>query len=323
MKAVVYECYGPPEVLQLTEVPKPAPRDDELLIKTRATTVTSGDWRARSLEMPTGFGAMSRLVFGLQRPRQPVLGTELAGEVEAVGKDVTRFKVGDQVFAFSGAGMGCYAEYKCMREDGSVALKPQNLSHDEAAAISFGGTTALHFLRVGKVQSGDKVLINGASGGVGTAAVALARHFGAEVTGVCSEANVELVESLGADHVIDYKSQDFTRTGTTYDVIIDTAGTAPFSRCKDSLKDGGRLLIVLGGLPDMLQAPWQSLTSRKKVIAGVASGPVEDLRFLAGLAETGAFKPFVDRRYPLAQVVDAHRYVDTGHKRGNVILTVD
>jgi NADPH:quinone reductase-like Zn-dependent oxidoreductase len=323
MRAVVYERYGPPEVLQLREVPKPAPKDNELLIRTRATTVTSGDWRARSLEMPPGFGPMSRLMFGLRRPRQPVLGTELAGEVQAVGKRVSRFKVGDQVFAFSGASMGCYAEYKCMPEDGAVALKPANLSHDEAAAISFGGTTALHFLRIGKVQSGDKVLINGASGGVGTAAVMLAKHFGAEVTGVCGAANVELVESLGADHVIDYMSQDFTRHGTNYDVIVDVAGTAPFSRCKDSLKAGGRLLIVLGGLPEMLRAPWRTLTSGKKVIAGVASGPAEDLRFLGRLAETGTFKPFVDRRYPLAQVVDAHRYVDTGHKRGNVILTLE
>jgi NADPH:quinone reductase-like Zn-dependent oxidoreductase len=194
MKAVVYERYGPPEVLQLKDVAKPTPKDNELLIRTRATTVTSGDWRARSLQMPVGFGFMSRLVFGIQRPRQPVLGTELAGDIEAVGKDVSRFKIGDRVFAFSGASMGCYAEYKCMPEDGSVALKPANLSYDEAAAMSFGGTTALHFLRAGKVQSGDKVLINGASGGVGTAAVALAKHFGAEVTGVCSTANVALLD---------------------------------------------------------------------------------------------------------------------------------
>jgi len=322
MKAIVYERYGPPEVLQLKEVEKPTPKDNEVLIKTHATTVTSGDWRVRSLSVPVGFGLISRLVFGISRPRQPILGTELAGEIESVGKDVNKFKVGDQVFAFSGASMGCHAEYKCMPEDGAVALKPPNLTYDEAAAISFGGTTALDFLRRGKLQSGEKVLINGASGGVGTAAVQLARHFGADVTGVCSTANVELVRSLGATHVVDYTKEDFTRNGETYDVIVDTAGTAPFSRSKASLKEGGRLLMVLGGLPDMLQIPWVSMTSSKKVIAGPAAGRAEDLRFLAGLAEAGEFKPVIDRRYPFEQIAEAHRYVDTGRKKGNVIITL-
>jgi NADPH:quinone reductase-like Zn-dependent oxidoreductase len=323
MKAIVYERYGPPEVLQLKEVEKPTPKDNEILIKTLATTVTSGDWRVRSLNVPAGFGLIVRLVFGVSRPKQPILGTELAGVIEAVGKDVSKFKVGDQVFAFSDAAMGCHAEYKCMPEDGAVALKPSNLTYDEAAALSFGGTTALNFFRRGKLQSGESVLVNGASGGVGTAAVQLARHFGADVTGVCSTANGELVRSLGASHVIDYTKEDFTQNGETYDVIVDTVGTAPFSLRKASLKEGGRLLMVLGGLPDMLQIPWVSMTSSKKVIAGPAAGRAEDLRFLAGLAEAGEFKPVIDRRYPFERIAEAHSYVDTGRKKGNVVITLE
>jgi len=323
MKAIVYERYGPPDVLQLKEVGKPIPKDNEVLIKIHATTVTSGDWRVRSLNVPVGFGLISRLVFGVSKPRQPILGTELAGEIELVGKDVRKFKVGDQVFGFSGARMGCHAEYKCMPENGAVALKPPNLTYHEAAAISFGGTTALDFFRRGKLQSGERVLVNGASGGVGTAAVQLAKHFGADVTGVCSTANVELVRSLGANHVIDYAKEDFTQNGETYDVIVDTAGTAPFSRSKGSLKKGGRLLLVLGGLPDLLRIPWVSMMSSKKIIAGPAAERVADLRFLAKLAEAGEFKPVIDRRYPFEQIAEAHRYVDTGRKKGNVIITLE
>lgn len=323
MKAVVYKKYGPPEVLQLIEVAKPTPRNHEILIKTHATTVTSADWRVRSLNVPVGFGFISRLVFGVSRPRQPILGTEIAGEIESVGKDVSKFKVGDQVFAFSDTGMGCHAEYKCMPEDGAVALKPPNLTCDEAAALSFGGTTALDFFRRGKLRSGERVLVNGASGAVGTAAIQLARHFGGDVTGVCSTANVEWVRSLGASHVIDYTKEDFTQNGETYDVIVDTAGTAPYSRSKASLREGGRLLLVLGGLPDMLQIPWVSMTSSKKVIAGPAVGRAEDLRFLAKLAEAGEFKPVIDRRYPFEQIAEAHRYVDTGRKKGNVVISLE
>lgn len=322
MRAIVYERYGPPEVLQLKEVKKPTPKNHELLIKIHATTVTSGDWRVRSLTVPAGFGLIMRMVFGISRPKQPILGTELAGEVESVGKDVSQFEVGDQVFAYSDTGMGCYAEYKCMPEDGAVALKPPNLSYDEAAAMSFGGTTALDFFRRGKLQSGERVLVIGASGGVGTAAVQLAKHFGADVTGLCSTANVELVKSQGARLVIDYTKTDFTKNGQIYDIIIDTTGTAPYSRCKASLRKGGRLLMVLGGLPDMLQIPWVWMTSNKKVIAGPAAGRADDLRFLAKLAKTGEFKPVIDRRYPFEQIVEAHRYVDTGRKKGNVIITL-
>jgi NADPH:quinone reductase-like Zn-dependent oxidoreductase len=323
VKAIVYDRYGSPDVLRLTEIPKPAPKENEILIRTRATTVTAGDWRVRSLEVPAGFGLLSRLALGIRGPRQKILGSELAGQVEQIGKNVTRFKVGDDVFAFAGLGMGAYVEYKTMPEDGAVALKPANLTFDEAAAMSFGGTTALDFFRRGKLQRGEKVLINGASGGVGTVAVQLARRFGADVTAVCSSANVELVKSLGANRVIDYTKEDFTKNGETYDVIVNAAGTAPFSRCKNSLKEGGRLLMILGGLPDLLRIPWVSLTSNKKIIGGTAVSRAEDLRYLADLAASGEFRPVIDRRYPFAQMAEAHRYVDTGRKRGNVVITFD
>ena len=322
MKAMVYERYGSPDVLELREVDKPTPKDNEVLIRTLATTVTAGDCRVRSLNMPVGFGLIARLVLGVSRPRQPILGAELAGTVESVGKDVSKFKAGDEVFAYSGARLGCHAQYKCMAEDDAVVLKPANLTFDEAAAMSSGGTTVLDFFRRAKLQSGESVIVIGASGSVGSAAVQLARHFGAVVTGVCSSANVAWVKSLGATQVIDYTKEDFTQNGETYDVIVDTAGTAPFARSHASLTERGRLLLVLSGLSDILQAPWVSLTSGKKVIAGPASGSAEDLRFLAKLAEAGAFKPVIDRRYSFEQLAEAHRYVDAGHKKGNVVITV-
>lgn len=320
MKAILYQQYGPPDVLQMAEIAKPVPKPNEILIKTYATTVTSGDWRVRSLTVPAGFGWMTRLVFGVSRPRQPILGSELAGVVESVGEAVSRFKVGDAVFAFSDARMGCYAEYKCMPQDGAVARKPPGLSYGEAAALSFGGTTALDFLRRAKLQRGESVLINGASGAVGAAAVQLARHFGAHVTAVCGTANMAWVRALGASQVIDYTQEDFTQNGQTYHVIMDTVGTAPFSRCQASLRDGGRLLLVLAGLADMLHAPWASLTSGKRVIAGPVSVRAEDLPLLAELATTGAFKAVIDRRYRFEQMVEAHHYVDSGRKKGNVVV---
>ena len=322
MKAIVYESYGAPDVLQLRDMEKPVPKENEVLIHIHATTVTSGDCRVRSLNMPTGFGLISRLFLGVSRPRRPVLGTELAGEIEAVGSGVSKFNVGERVFALSGMEMGCHAEYKCLSEDAAIVLTPDNLTDEQAAAMSFGGTTALDFFRRAKLQRGERVLVNGASGAVGIAAVQLARHLGAEVTGVCSTTNMELVRSLGASYVIDYRHDDFTENGETYDVIVDTVGTAPFSRSKKSLNEGGRLLLVLAGLPDMLPIPWVQMTSSKKIIAGPAAERVEDLRFLATLAETGAFKPVIDRRYPFAQIADAHRYVDSGRKIGNVIVTL-
>jgi len=328
MRAYTYDRFGPPEVLALKEVPKPVPGDHEVLVRIRATTVTAGDWRVRSLEVPRGFGLLSRLALGLSGPRQPILGSELSGEIEAVGKAVTRFRVGDPVFGFTGMRLGCHAEYRCLPEEGhgrkdeAVALKPANLGFEEAAALSFGGTTALSFFRKAKLKRGENVLVVGASGGVGTAAVQLARHFGASVTGVCSTANLELVRSIGADRVIDYTREDFTRSGERYDVIVDTAGTAPFSRCEGSLAEGGRLLVVLGSLPEVLRAPVVSLTSTKRIIGGVVSWGVEDLRFLASLAEAGHYRPVIDRRYTFAEMVEAHRHVDAGHKRGNVVVSV-
>lgn len=322
MRAAVYERYGPPDVLALRDVPKPTPKDHEVLIRTFATTVSSGDWRARSLTMPRGFGFAGRLVFGVSRPRQPILGTELAGEVESVGSSVKKFSAGDAVFAFSGAAMGCHAEYKCMAEDGAVALKPANLTYAEAAALSFGGTTALSFLTRGKVRAGERVLVNGASGAVGSAAVQLARHLGAHVTAVCGAANAEFVQLLGAERVMDYRSEDFTAVGERYDVIVDTAGTAPFARSRRALTERGRLLLVLCGAPDLLRIPWVSLTTGRRVVAGPAPVRAEDLRFLAGLAEAGEFKPFIDRQYPLDRIAEAHGYVETGRKRGSVVITV-
>jgi NADPH:quinone reductase-like Zn-dependent oxidoreductase len=322
VKAIVYQRYGTPDVLELKDVAKPVPKDHEVLIRVRATTVTSGDARLRALHVPRGFGLISRLVFGVFRPRQGVLGSELAGIVESVGKDVTQFKTGDEVFGFSGASMGCHAEYKCVPQDGAMALKPPGLSFEQAAALSFGGTTALQFLTRGKIRAGDRVLINGASGAVGSAAVQLAKHFGAHVTGVCSTTNVELVKSLGADAVIDYTREDFTTRDDTYDLIMDTVGTAPFARSGNRLKQEGRLLLVLGDLPAMLHAPWVAMTSKRRVIAGPASERAEDLRLLAELAETGHFKPVIDRCYAFEQIADAHRLVDSGHKKGNVAITL-
>jgi NADPH:quinone reductase-like Zn-dependent oxidoreductase len=293
-----------------------------VLIRTRATTVSTGDWRARSLAMPPGFGPFGRLVFGISRPRQPILGTELSGVIEAVGDGVRAFDVGDEVFAFADARMGCHAEYRSIAANGLVAHKPANLSFEQAASLSFGGMTALGFFRRAALTSGERVLVNGASGTVGSAAVQLARHIGAEVTAVSSGANVQLMRDLGAHRVIDYTASDFTANGETYDVIVDTVGNAGYSRVGRSLAKGGRLLVVLGGFADLVFSPLAGRSSGHRVIAGPSTSRVEDLQRLAAIAAAGAFTPPIDQTYPLERIVEAHRRVETGRKRGSVVVTL-
>jgi NADPH:quinone reductase-like Zn-dependent oxidoreductase len=324
MKAIVYTEYGPPEVLQLKEVAKPVPKANEVLIKVYATTVTTGDVNIRNFVfVPPGFRLLARLMFGVRGPKKHILGVELSGEVEAVGKDVTRFKRGDPVFGIDSNSLGAYAEYVCWPEKAALVLKPDNLSYAEAAAISFGAHTALVYLRdKAKIQKGQKILINGASGGVGTHAVQLARYYGAEVTGVCSTRNVEFVKSLGADHLIDYTREDFTRSDKTYDIILDTVGRTTFSGCKAVLKPNGLYLASGGGPRELGQALWTSMAGSQKVLAGPAPEHKEDLLFLKELIEAGKLKAVIDRSYPLEQIVEAHRYVDRGHKRGAVVITV-
>jgi NADPH:quinone reductase-like Zn-dependent oxidoreductase len=270
MQAAICTAYGGPEVIELREVQAPVPKDNEVLIRVHASTVASGDCRIRGSNFPGGFGLPARVMLGLTRPRQPILSTECAGVIEAVGAGVKRLRPGDAVFAFSGAGLGCHAHFKTMRADGPLAHKPAGFTFEEAAAISFGGATALHFLRNrGKVWRGERVLVNAASGSVGTAAVQLAKHFGAHVTGVCSAANVALVRSLGAEAVINYNAADFARSGERWDIVLDTVGNAPFTRCRDALNEKGRLLLVVSGLKDLLKAPFQSMASGRTVAGGL------------------------------------------------------
>lgn len=319
MKAIVFSKYGPPDVLKITEAENPVPKDNEILIKTFATSVTSGDCRMRKADP---FAA--RFFMGLVRPKKvKILGNELAGEIEAAGKNVKSFKTGDRVFGQAGMKFGTYAEYICLPEDGALALMPANLTFEEAAVIPFGGSTALDFLRRGKIRSGQKVLIYGASGSVGTAAVQLAKYFGAEVTAVCSASNTDMVKSLGADRVIDYKIEDFSRGGQKYDIIFDANGNSPFSDCVRSLnKEGKYLRVVHMSLTSVARGLLTSIGGGKKVIGGVATERAENLVFLRELIEAGRFKPVIDRRYPIDQIVEAHKYVDMGHKKGNVVITV-
>ena len=325
MKAIVWTQYGPPDVLQLREVAKPTPKDKEVLIKIYATTVTAADCELRSLKLPIALGLPIRLYLGVRRPRISILGQELAGEIEAVGKGVARFKNGDPVFAWTGFRLGAYAEYTCVPEDGALATKPSNMSYEEAAPLPIGGLEAVHFLKKGTIQSGQKVLINGAGGSIGTFAIQLAKYFGADVTGVDSTEKLDMLRSIGADQVIDYTQEDFTKNGETYDVIFDVVGKSSFSGSLRSLRQNGRYLLGNPGLSQRLRAGWTPMSGGKKVTpyaARAASEITEDLNFLKELIEAGKIRSIIDRRYPLEQMAEAHRYVESGRKKGNVVMTV-
>lgn len=322
MKAVVCTRYGPPEVLQLREIAKPTPKDHEVLIRVHAATVTMGDCELRSMRLPLLWKIIARVGFGFRAPRKKILGQELAGEIESVGSNVTRFTKGDQVFANTGLHLGAYAEYDCLPEKGLIATKPTNMSYDEAAAVPVGGLHSLHFLRKANIQSRQKVLIVGAAGSIGTVAVQLAKSYGAEVTGVDSTSKLDVLGSIGADNVIDYTKEDFTKTGDKYDVIFDTVGKSQYSASVRSLTEGGFYLLGNPGLSQQFRAPWTSRTRGKKVIGGTVAYRAEDLVFLRKLVEAGKIRSVIDRRYPLEETAEAHRYVDGGQKSGNVLITI-
>ena len=322
MKAIVYEKYGGPEVLQIKEIEKPIPKDNEVLIKIHATTVTKYDCWTRSCTAPPGFRLLSRISSGIRKPKKPIIGLELAGEIEETGKDVKLFKKGDQVFGLSLVEMGTYAEYICLPEDGVITTKLANMTYEEAAAIPYGALTSLYLLRKANIQPGQKVLVFGASGGVGHYAVQLAKFLGAEVTGVCSTAKVELVKSLGADKVIDYKKEDFTKNDDKYNVIFDTVGKSPFSGSRKSLMKNGSYILATFSLPRALRIPWFQLISSKKVIIGLLDPKSDDLNYLKEIIEAGKLKSIIDKRYSFEQIVEAHEYVESGQKKGNVVITV-
>ncbi|MFC1923460.1 NAD(P)-dependent alcohol dehydrogenase [Chloroflexota bacterium] len=331
MKAIVYTEYGPPEVLQLKEVEKPTPKEDEVLIKNHATLVAYADLLVRNLSnvslaefhMPEPFWLMNRMIFGFSKPKKTILGSEFAGEIEAVGKDVSLFKEGDQVFGYVGPSMGANAEYLCVPEGEVLTEKPENMTYEEAAAVPFGAIVALNLLRKGDIQPGQKILINGASGGIGQYAVQLAKHhFEAEVTGVCSTTRIEFVKSLGADHVIDYTKEDFTQSGETYDLIFDILGVGSFSRSKGSLSHNGRYLYASFKIKQVFQMLWTSISGDKKVICVMAPTKKDDLIFLKDLIEEEKIKAVIDKSFPLEQTAEAHRYVESGQKKGNVVITV-
>lgn len=329
MKAIKYTQYGSPDVLKLVEVEKPAPKENEILVKVRAVSVNYGDMVARNFKnlspqefnMPFFFWFMARIAFGLNAPKNGTLGSEFAGDVEAVGKDVKTFKVGDPVFGYRGQSMGANAEYLCVPEASMVTTKPANMTYDEAATVPYGALTALNLLRNVNIQPGQKVLINGASGGIGAAAVQLAKHFGAIVTGVCSTPRLAFVKSLGADKVIDYTKEDFTQNGETYDLIFDILGRSSFEKCKSSLNENGNYLLASFKGKQLLQM-FSTKNSSKKVICALSGEKLEDLLFIKKLIESGKFKTIIDQRFPLEKTADAHRYIEAGQKKSNVIITV-
>ena len=322
MKAIIYTHYGPPEVLRLADVEKPVPRDDEVLIRVRATTVSVADFRCRSFTVPLSFWIPARLALGVLRPRRQILGGELAGDIEDTGKDVTRFKKGDRVFAATVMRSGTYAEYACLPESGAIARMPATMTYEEAAAMPIGARAARHFLRKANIQHGQKVLVYGASGSGGTFAVQLAKFFGAGVTGVCGPTNLELVRSLGADDGLDYTKDDLGARGEVYDVIFVAVDKVSFADCMKALKRGGTYLNASTPVRT-LRMRWAARTSGKTIVTGEhPSETAADLDFLRDLVEKGALRSVIDRRYPLEQVVEAHRYVGRGHKKGNVIITI-
>lgn len=324
MKAIQYHHYGGPGVLETTDLPKPVPAPGEVLVRIHATSVSSGDYRARSLDMPPGFGLVGRLVFGLCRPRRKVLGTEFAGIIEAVGDDVSRFKPGDRVFAYPGAGFGGYADYAVIAESAAIAIAPDTLPLDEAVALSFGGGTALNFLRdKAGIRSGDSVLILGAAGAVGSAAVQIAKVFGAHVTGAASAAHLDLVRALGADETLDYRRDDPAARRNAYDIILDTSGTASYARYGKALKPGGRLLLVSASLPQLVATLFACKREGRRAFGGYAPERAEDLRFLADLAAQGRFKPYIDRRFQLDRAAEAHAYFESRDRKGNVVMTLE
>jgi NADPH:quinone reductase-like Zn-dependent oxidoreductase len=318
MKAIAWTKYGTPDVLKVIETEKPKPKNDEVLIKIHASTVTAGDARLRSFNVPVGFWLPTRLVFGLFKPRKIIPGMDVSGEIEAVGHDVTLFNIGDKVYGTAGIHLGANAEYICLPEKSALVEKPKNITHQEAVSIPFGGLTANHFLtNKANIRKDQKILINGASGAVGTASIQLAKYLGAIVTGICSTANIELVKSLGANRVVDYTKEDLTKINEQYDVILDAVGNFSLYRCKHLLKGHGKLISINAGLVTNLLAVF-----RRDLISGVAGENKEDLEFLRELVESDNMKPVIDKVFPLEETAEAHRHVDKGHKKGNVVISM-
>lgn len=322
MRAASYRQYGSPDVVRIENLAKPTPAPGEVLVKVHTSTLSAADYRARTLDVPRGLRIPAALSLGIFRPRTSVLGMDAAGVVEAVGKDVTAFAPGDEVIAMLGATFGGHAEYVTVPQDGPIAVKPRNMGFEQAVTLVFGGLPALGFLQRRAIQHGDTVLVNGASGAVGTAAVQLAKHFGADVTGVCSGGNRELVTALGADRVIDYTTHDFTAEARTYDVIMDCAGSAPFEKVHSLIEPGGALLLIVSDLKGAVLAGARSRRSGKLVAVSAAKPTAANLAFLVGLAEAGKYRAVIDRTYDLSDIVDAHRFVDAGRKVGNVVIRV-